>query len=99
MHACLYARRLLSQAHVLTYILYNWASLKSEASLVSALKECAFVEPEATAGSPDDTSARVRPSQLYDPSHALYGAVYANTGRFPGGQFAIPAWLEVRGIW
>lgn len=85
---------------MLTYILYNWSSLKSDTDLVLALKECAFVAREHPAGPTGSQLAAVEeelvvPSQLYDPLHALYGPVFVGAGRFPAGQFAFPAWLEV----
>ncbi len=51
---------------MLTYIQFNWRSLKSDEALVAALKECAFVEREqpaadAASGGPAASASTVRP--------------------------------------
>lgn len=97
------------QAVALTRIQSDWATLKSDPGLVSALKATAFVlaeepapnqatsSPETTASSSNSSSPVVlkRPTELYDPGHPLYSKVYRGAGRFPAGQYAYPSWLEV----
>ncbi|KXZ55127.1 hypothetical protein GPECTOR_3g279 [Gonium pectorale] len=75
------------RALLLTHIQSQWPRLRSDESLLAALRDTPFV---LTA----DGSSR-RPPELYDPEVPLFKAAFLGRPVFPADQFAYPQWRQL----
>ncbi|GLC59948.1 hypothetical protein PLESTB_001557000 [Pleodorina starrii] len=75
------------RALLLTHVQSNWPRLRSEDSLLSALRDTPFV--------PAADGSLKRPSELYDPDQPLFAAAFLGCPVFPRDHFAGPAWLPL----
>ena len=78
-----------ARSEILNFTLQHWARLRGSASICTKMKDLAFVSVEGADG------IAVRPSMLLDPDVALLRHIFDGEPEFPGGIFALPAWLSV----
>jgi sacsin len=87
------------QERILAYLHMNWATMRQNEAVVSAMRATKFIRP-GDGGVIDDGSTRsltlFAPPDLLDPQNPLLKRVFsAEVAKFPSGQFATPGWLSI----
>ncbi|CAK9879210.1 unnamed protein product [Sphagnum jensenii] len=89
------------QERILAYLHMNWATMRQNEAVVSAMRATKFIR-SGDGGVIDDGNTRsltlFAPPDLLDPQNPLLKHVFsAEVAKFPSGQFATPGWLSILG--
>ncbi len=87
------------QERILAYLHMNWATMRQNEAVVSAMRATKFIRA-GNGGVIDDGSTRsltlFAPPDLLDPENPLLKRVFsAEVTKFPSGQFATAGWLSI----